>query len=76
MRNILRSIHIGLLCVQEKVNDRPTMGKVNLMLNSLSMTLPTPSKPAFYMRANISEARQRSSQVSVNDVSVSEISAR
>ncbi|KAK1419246.1 hypothetical protein QVD17_28409 [Tagetes erecta] len=76
LRNILRSIHIGLLCVQENVNDRPTMGKVGLMLNSLSIMLPTPSKPAFYMRPNISEARPRSSQLSINDVSISEISPR
>ncbi|GJY57146.1 putative receptor-like protein kinase [Tanacetum coccineum] len=42
LRNIIRSIHIGLLCVQENVTDRPTMGSVVLMLNSLSILLPQP----------------------------------
>ncbi|KAK4491961.1 hypothetical protein RD792_002745 [Penstemon davidsonii] len=48
-RDILRCIHIGLLCVQENATDRPTMASVVLMLNSFSITLPIPSEPAFYM---------------------------
>ncbi|KAK4491956.1 hypothetical protein RD792_002740, partial [Penstemon davidsonii] len=48
-RDILRCIHIGLLCVQENAADRPTMASVVLMLNSFSITLPIPSEPAFYM---------------------------
>ncbi|GLT83188.1 hypothetical protein SLE2022_014930 [Rubroshorea leprosula] len=48
-----RCIHIGLLCVQENVVDRPTMAAVVLMLNSNSTTLPMPSQPAFFMHSNI-----------------------
>ncbi|KAL5972812.1 hypothetical protein ACLOJK_039618 [Asimina triloba] len=44
---VMRCIHIGLLCVQEDVSDRPTMSTVVLMLSSLSTTIPTPSKPTF-----------------------------
>ncbi|KAK7343550.1 hypothetical protein VNO77_12360 [Canavalia gladiata] len=44
---IMRCIHIALLCVQENVADRPTMTSVVLMLNSYSVTLPLPSQPAF-----------------------------
>ncbi|KAL8234472.1 hypothetical protein R6Q59_020572 [Mikania micrantha] len=76
LRNIIRSIHIGLLCVQENVVDRPTMGMVVVMLHSLSITLPRPSEPAFYMRADGSEARPRSSQCSLNDASLSELYPR
>ncbi|GFQ05807.1 cysteine-rich receptor-like protein kinase 26, partial [Phtheirospermum japonicum] len=47
--DILRCIHIGLLCVQENVTDRPTMASVVIMLNSFSLTLAIPSEPAFYM---------------------------
>ncbi|KHN01543.1 Cysteine-rich receptor-like protein kinase 29 [Glycine soja] len=48
LRNeIMRCIHIGLLCVQENVAARPTMASVALMLNSYSLTLPVPSEPAF-----------------------------
>ncbi|KAL2324331.1 hypothetical protein Fmac_023389 [Flemingia macrophylla] len=44
---MMRCIHIALLCVQENVADRPTMASVALMLNSYSVTLPVPSQPAF-----------------------------
>ncbi|GFZ06295.1 cysteine-rich RLK (RECEPTOR-like protein kinase) 34 [Actinidia rufa] len=44
-----RCIHIGLLCVQENVAKRPTMDLVVLMLNSFSMSLQSPTKPAFLM---------------------------
>ncbi|PIA64879.1 hypothetical protein AQUCO_00100390v1, partial [Aquilegia coerulea] len=46
--DIKRCIHIGLLCVQEKVVDRPTMASVVNMLNSSSLILQIPSEPAFY----------------------------
>ncbi|KAK2405027.1 putative receptor protein kinase [Trifolium repens] len=45
---IMRCIHIGLLCIQENVVDRPTMASVALMLNSNSLTLSIPSKPAYF----------------------------
>ncbi|KEH16075.1 cysteine-rich receptor-kinase-like protein [Medicago truncatula] len=46
---ILRCIHIGLLCVQENVASRPSMASVVVMLNSDSVTLPMPLEPAFHM---------------------------
>ncbi|XP_047167227.1 cysteine-rich receptor-like protein kinase 44 isoform X2 [Vigna umbellata] len=48
---ILRCIHIGLLCVQENLIDRPTMATIILMLNSYSLSLPIPAEPAFYMNS-------------------------
>ncbi|XVE87860.1 hypothetical protein DITRI_Ditri19aG0022200 [Diplodiscus trichospermus] len=50
---MLRCIHIGLLCVQENIADRPTMATVILMLSSFSFTLPLPSAPAFFMHSDI-----------------------
>ncbi|KAM4114002.1 hypothetical protein ACJW30_04G037600 [Castanea mollissima] len=50
---IMRCIHIGLLCVQENVADRPTMTSILLMLNSYSITLPIPLEPAFFMNSGI-----------------------
>ncbi|KAM7506201.1 hypothetical protein LguiB_005105 [Lonicera macranthoides] len=52
IRDIMRCIHIGLLCVQENVADRPTMASVVLMLSSFSLTLPVPSEPAFFMHSS------------------------
>ncbi|TYH13538.1 hypothetical protein ES288_A06G146300v1 [Gossypium darwinii] len=68
---MMRCIHIGLLCVQENVGDRPTMATVILMLNSFSVTLPMPSQPAFFMHTNI-ESDMSSSLVSESYQSRSE----
>ncbi|WVY97531.1 hypothetical protein V8G54_029682 [Vigna mungo] len=48
VNEVMRCIHIGLLCVQENLSDRPTMATVMLMLSSHSLSLPIPSEPAFY----------------------------
>ncbi|KAM0952317.1 putative protein kinase RLK-Pelle-DLSV family [Dioscorea sansibarensis] len=45
----LRCIQIGLLCVQEDPANRPSMSMVVLMLNSYSVSLQAPSKPAFFI---------------------------
>ncbi|RLN39268.1 hypothetical protein C2845_PM01G37830 [Panicum miliaceum] len=42
---IVRCIHIGLLCVQDKAAQRPTMSTVLIMLNSSSGALIDPLKP-------------------------------
>ncbi|OVA07383.1 hypothetical protein BVC80_5385g2 [Macleaya cordata] len=48
----MRSIHIGVLCIQENVEDRPTMSSVVLMLNNHSLTaystIQSPSQPVFF----------------------------
>ncbi|KAH7569091.1 hypothetical protein JRO89_XS06G0103800 [Xanthoceras sorbifolium] len=50
--DMLKCIHIGLLCVQESVSDRPTMASVIHMLNSDSVTLAAPAKPGFFMQSS------------------------
>ncbi|XP_020577396.1 receptor-like serine/threonine-protein kinase SD1-8 isoform X2 [Phalaenopsis equestris] len=45
---VLRCMQVGLLCVQEGSEARPTMASVVLMLGSESMTLPQPMRPGFY----------------------------
>ncbi|XP_054787218.1 cysteine-rich receptor-like protein kinase 44 [Prosopis cineraria] len=57
---IMRCIHIGLLCVQENAADRPTMASISLMLSSHSLSLPLPSQPPFL----------------TNNISLSEINSR
>ncbi|KAL9236668.1 hypothetical protein vseg_011307 [Gypsophila vaccaria] len=46
---IMRVVHIGLLCVQEDVGNRPTMCSVTIMLSSHSFTLPVMTHPAYIM---------------------------
>ncbi|GLT99209.1 hypothetical protein SLE2022_166620 [Rubroshorea leprosula] len=55
-------IHLGLLCVQETVADRPTMGSIVHILNDNSTTLPVPSKPAFLVHTTVVSSDTSSSQ--------------
>ncbi|KAJ6885636.1 receptor-like protein kinase [Populus alba x Populus x berolinensis] len=51
---IMRCIHIGLICVQENEALRPTMAQVSMMFSNYSVTLAAPSKPAFFMHGETS----------------------
>ncbi|RWR88292.1 G-type lectin S-receptor-like serine/threonine-protein kinase B120 isoform X1 [Cinnamomum micranthum f. kanehirae] len=42
---VLRCIHIGLLCVREDPADRPTMSSLVVMSTSDSVALPQPTSP-------------------------------
>ncbi|KAI4296577.1 hypothetical protein L6164_036526 [Bauhinia variegata] len=56
---ILRYIHIGLLCVQELASERPSMTTVVLMLNSEIVNLPPPGQVAFAQRRNLLSLENR-----------------
>ncbi|KAL6841218.1 hypothetical protein ACP4OV_028736 [Aristida adscensionis] len=45
-QEMVRCVHVGLLCVQEDPQLRPGMDSVVVMLNSRSITLPAPAAPA------------------------------
>ena len=62
---------MGLLCVQERPEDRPTMSSVALMLASDHAFLPEPNEPGFVAR-KISPGETSSSKnsCSVNDLTV------
>ncbi|KAL5708689.1 hypothetical protein ACHQM5_019455 [Ranunculus cassubicifolius] len=49
IQEITRCIHIGLLCVQKDVDERPTMSLVVTMLCSENVVLPNPQIPGFYV---------------------------
>ncbi|KAH7660851.1 Non-specific serine/threonine protein kinase protein [Dioscorea alata] len=44
---VMRCINIGLLCVQEKPEDRPSMASVVVMLSNDDASLPEPKEPGF-----------------------------
>lgn len=48
LSEMLRCINVGLLCVQQRSEDRPNMSSVVLMLSSESL-LPKPRQPGFYI---------------------------
>ncbi|KAK7336531.1 hypothetical protein VNO77_17074 [Canavalia gladiata] len=60
---VQRCIHVGLLCVEQLANDRPTMSNVVSMLANKSPIVTLPRRPAFYPGRDILE-RTISSQVS------------
>ena len=75
---VLRCIHIGLLCVQQNPVDRPSMSSVVLMLGSQS-ELPQPKAPGYFTemdsaKGDHSSTRPESS--STNDMSITLLEAR
>ncbi|GAY58793.1 hypothetical protein CUMW_189640 [Citrus unshiu] len=77
---LLKCIHIGLLCVQEDPADRPNMSSVAVMLASDTVSLPQPTQPAFSVGRIIARSGQSSSSYSkicsVNEVTLSDVSPR
>ncbi|KAD3066897.1 hypothetical protein E3N88_34777 [Mikania micrantha] len=75
---VLRSIHVGLLCVQRNPEDRPTMTSVMVMLGSEG-SLPSPKEPGFYIGKPPQEIRPSSSSNGVcsnNEISISLLNGR
>ncbi|GJN14795.1 hypothetical protein PR202_gb01656 [Eleusine coracana subsp. coracana] len=69
-REMLRCIHIGLLCVQDDPELRPRMADVDLMLKSHFMTLVAPTEPVF--AATGQRPRVAANEPSINKVSISD----
>ncbi|KAK3420141.1 hypothetical protein EUGRSUZ_G00934 [Eucalyptus grandis] len=76
---VLRSIHVALLCVQNNPHDRPEMSSVVMMLNSES-TLPQPKQPGFFEETSASEASSssdsRHKKYSANEITISHLLPR
>ncbi|XP_076881351.1 G-type lectin S-receptor-like serine/threonine-protein kinase At4g27290 isoform X1 [Bidens hawaiensis] len=75
---VIRSIQVGLLCVQQNAGDRPNMSSVIMMLSGES-ALPDPKQPAFFMDKDFLVADFSSSTYpagSVSDLTVTEVDCR
>ncbi|XP_019707010.2 receptor-like serine/threonine-protein kinase SD1-8 isoform X1 [Elaeis guineensis] len=69
----LRCIKVGLLCVQEHPEDRPTMSSVVLMLGSENTPLPDPKQPGFVSTKGpleIDSSSSKQDSLTVNGLSV------
>ncbi|CAH8257069.1 unnamed protein product [Arabidopsis lyrata] len=78
---ILRCIQIGLLCVQERAEDRPVMSSVMVLLGSETTAITQPKRPGFCigrspLEADSSSSTQRGDECTVNQITVSVIDAR
>ncbi|KAI7981986.1 G-type lectin S-receptor-like serine/threonine-protein kinase [Camellia lanceoleosa] len=75
---MLRSIHVGLLCVQESPKDRPSMSSVVLMLGS-ETALPQAKQPGFFTARNVLQTGSSSSKEATttgNEITSTMLSAR
>ncbi|XP_066400145.1 cysteine-rich receptor-like protein kinase 6 isoform X2 [Miscanthus floridulus] len=86
-QQMMKCVHIGLLCVQDNPVDRPMMSTVNVMLSGNTFSLQAPLKPVFfipnsavysesYPTASQSTANVTSGAISPNEVSVTELEPR
>ncbi|XP_008224859.1 PREDICTED: cysteine-rich receptor-like protein kinase 25 [Prunus mume] len=85
---VTRCVHIGLLCVQEIPDERPTMQSIVLMLSSYSVTMALPQKPALFLHSrselnmpsltteSSDQTTSKSLPFSVNEVSITELYPR
>ncbi|RYR37381.1 hypothetical protein Ahy_A09g042275 isoform E [Arachis hypogaea] len=80
---VIKCIQIGLLCVQENPNSRPTMGTIISYLNNHSLDLPSPQEPAFFLHgsgfmdpktvaqeSSSSQSGKSSTTFSINEMSI------
>nr|KYP54586.1 Cysteine-rich receptor-like protein kinase 25 [Cajanus cajan] len=84
---VIKWIQIGLLCVQQNPNDRPTMVAIASYLSSYLIELPSPQEPAFFLHRrsdpnafveeeNSKEFLHASASLSVNEMSISQFLPR
>nr|XP_016468667.1 PREDICTED: G-type lectin S-receptor-like serine/threonine-protein kinase At4g27290 isoform X2 [Nicotiana tabacum] len=75
---VLRSIHVGLLCVQQNPEDRPNMSTVIMMLSNEGI-LPPPKHPGFFTERNVKDAEfswSTQTPSSINEVTITLLNAR
>lgn len=67
---VIKCIQIGLLCVQEKPDDRPTMANVVSYLSSPLTEMPFPGEPTNPTYSGIVQNMVAGSTLSINEMSV------
>lgn len=77
LSEVLRSIHIGLLCVQQFPQDRPSMSTVVLMLGGEG-SLPRPKEPGFFTKRNhiFDYSSGTRTEISANEISMTQLDPR
>jgi hypothetical protein len=76
LSNVLRHIHVGLLCVQHRPEDRPNMSSVVQMLSSESF-LPKPKQPGFFtVSMEDDSSSSKHGTYSANEITTTSFKAR
>ncbi|KAK1417771.1 hypothetical protein QVD17_26905 [Tagetes erecta] len=79
VHQLLRTIHVALLCVQENAGDRPVMSDVIAMLVNDTMLLSVPKRPAFFFGRTVSKSTLDESKTghdSINNITITQMEAR
>lgn len=72
---IIRCIQVGLLCVQDRPEDRPHMSEAILMINSPNAHIPQPKQPGYFSDRVVSDM-ESSSSCTVFDTTVTIVEPR
>ncbi|KAI3952436.1 hypothetical protein MKX01_005303 [Papaver californicum] len=72
---VKKCVHIGLLCVQNRAIDRPTMAEVDLMLSS-ETDRPSPKEPPYTFSASSEKPNSDPNLCSSNYVTVTAVEGR
>ncbi|EOA22233.1 hypothetical protein CARUB_v10002820mg [Capsella rubella] len=72
LEEVMRCIHIALLCVQDHPKDRPTISQIVYMLSN-DNNLPIPKQPTF---SNVLNGDDQQVEFSINEVTQTELEAR
>ncbi|XP_070007841.1 receptor-like serine/threonine-protein kinase SD1-8 [Nicotiana sylvestris] len=62
---VLRCIHVGLLCAQKLMADRPTMASVVIMLSNEEVGLPQPKEPGFFIERSTDESNEKDASLTM-----------
>ncbi|KAM7500913.1 hypothetical protein LguiA_025327 [Lonicera macranthoides] len=83
---VIKCIEMGLLCVQEDVDARPSMATIVLMLSSYTASVPVPEQPPPFFHSRTEshalkgpesdEFTSKSATVSVDEASITEVHPR
>nr|CAB3461106.1 unnamed protein product [Digitaria exilis] len=75
-QDMLRCIHIGLLCVQDDPQVRPRMASILHMLDNRIITMSAPTKPAFVIPGPGELPMAATPEPSINEASISHLEPR
>ncbi|KAM0871502.1 hypothetical protein ACQ4PT_039346 [Festuca glaucescens] len=77
LHEVLRCIHVGLLCIQDRPSDRPFMSSVMFMLENESALLPAPREPLYFDLGNCKAGETRENiEESVSAMSITTLEGR
>ena len=73
---VIRCMIVGLLCIQEDPQDRPSMTDTVLMLGTDIESLPDPKEPAFISKKRIHSSPSYVTESEIQQLTITEVEGR